>query len=465
MTSKGVSLILVFLALFCYSYFFQVAGWNQNSRMALIMSVVHHHQLNIDPYAEITGDKALYNGHYYSDKAIGTAVLGVPVYTVLSKLPGSGIEKYSLYLITLFVVSVPSAGLSLLLYQLMRVLGGSCIWALILTLIYSFGTLAFPFSTMLFGHQLAATFAFAAFFVLVKARLRSAPFSSRWLLFIAGALAGLAVLSEYPVILIAALLFIYAATFVRPKRRLLFYILGGAPAAALLLAYNWYTLDSPFSFAYSYISEGNSEFTEMTRGLFGIAQPRWSSFIEITLGPLGLLTQSPFLWLLPLGVWLMSRTAQWRRECALCVCVGLAFIIWNSGYYLPLGGLSPGARFLVPSLPFLIVPLVFLTRLPQPYALWTKFIVVAEGAWSMSLYFLICATGRGPLDGDNFYNPVHGFMLERAAREDLSLNIGMEVFGLRGIASLAPLAIAFVMALAVLLFLCRASRHASHSSF
>jgi hypothetical protein len=241
--------------------------------------------------------------------------------------------------------------------------------------------------------------------------------------------------------------------------------LGGAPAAALLLAYNWYTLDSPFSFAYSYVSEASSEFTGMTRGLFGIAQPRWSSFIEITLGPLGLLTQSLFLWLLPLGVWLMSRTAQWRRECALCVCVGLAFIIWNSGYYLPLGGLSPGARFLVPSLPFLIVPLVFLTRLPQPYALWTKFIVVAEGAWSMSLYFLICATGRGPLDGDNFYNPVHGFMLERAAREDLSLNIGMEVFGLRGIASLAPLAIAFVMALAVLLFLCRASRHASHSSF
>jgi hypothetical protein len=216
MTDKRISLILLFLVLICYSYFIQIEGWNQNSRMALIKSVVHHHQLNIDPYEERTGDKALYNGHYYSDKAIATAVLGVPVYAVLSKLlPGSEIERYriSLYLVTFFVVSVPSAVLSLLLYQLMRVLGGSCIWALILTLLYSFGTLAFPFSTMLFGHQLAATCAFAAFFVLVKARLRSAPFSSRWLLFIAGALAGLAVLSKYPVILITALLFIYAATF------------------------------------------------------------------------------------------------------------------------------------------------------------------------------------------------------------------------------------------------------------
>src|SRR5215203_7537602 len=120
MTSKGVSLILVFLALFCYSYFFQVAGWNQNSRMALIMSVVHHHQLNIDPYEDRTGDKALYNGHYYSDKAIGTAVFGVPVYAVyagLSKLPGSEIELYSVYLVTVFVASLPSAVLTLLLYQ------------------------------------------------------------------------------------------------------------------------------------------------------------------------------------------------------------------------------------------------------------------------------------------------------------------------------------------------------------
>ena len=210
MTDKCASLILLillFLVLFCYSYFMQDGGWNQNSRMALIMSVVHHHQLNIDPYEESTGDKALYNGHYYSDKAIGTAVFGVPVYAVLSKLPGFEVEKYSLYLVTVFVVSLPSAVLSLLLYQLMRLLVGSHIWALILTLFYSLGTLAFPFSTMLFGHQLAATFAFAAFFVLVKARLHTSPFSSAWLLFTAGALAGLAVLTEYPAILITALLF------------------------------------------------------------------------------------------------------------------------------------------------------------------------------------------------------------------------------------------------------------------
>src|SRR5215216_3878968 len=244
-----------------------------------------------------------------------------------------------------------------------------------------------------------------------------------------------------------------AATFVRPKRRLLLYILGGAPAAALLLAYNWYTLDNPFSFAYSYVSEGNSEFTEMTRGLFGIAQPRWSSFIEITLGPRGLLTQSLFLWLLPLGVWQMSRTAQWRRECALCVCVGLTFITWNSGYYLPLGGWTPGARFLVPSLPFLMVPLFFLARQSGVLLHVTKAVVLLAGAWSVSLYFL--ATSVRPVLTDYFTDPVRDYWLPALWTGALRPNLGELVFGLRGVESLMPLAVVIAVGLAALVLLSR----------
>ena len=469
MVDKRVSLVLFFLVLFCYSYFIQEEGWNQNSRMALIMSIVHHYQLNIDPYEKLTADKALHNGHYYSDKAIGTAIIGVPVYAVVSELLGFDEYTYfeedgdpnlrkALYLVTVIVVMVPSAILSLLLYQLMRLLGGSRIWSLLLTLFYSFGTLAFPFSTVLFGHQVAATFAFAAFFVLVKARLRSS--SSTWLMLLAGALVGLAVLMDYPVALIAALLFVYTATFAQPKHRLLLYILGGAPAAALLLAYNWYTLGHPFSLAYGYVSDPG--FQGMKIGFFGITQPRLSSFIEITLGGRGLLRQSLFLWLLPLGVWQMSRTLQWWREGALCASVGLAFVIWNSAYYLPLGGLTPGARFLVPSLPFLIVPLVFLARLPRPYALLTKPALLLGGAWSMGLYFLICATF--PLAPQEFDYPVREYWLDLFAREDLLANMGRLVFGLQGIKSLAPLAFVFVMALGVLVFLSRGCQRSSRSS-
>jgi hypothetical protein len=489
MLDKRAWLTLFLLVFFCYSYFLpnlptqanqqtnkkdildqldadrdrkehgKEGEWNEKSRLALIASVVERHRLDIDPDHELTGDKAWYDGHYYSDKAIGTAVLGVPVYGAYRAL--QGFEHFSLqprspdnplYLLIVAVVALPSAILCVLLYQLARLMVAGHAWALLLTLLYAFGTLAFPFSTVFFGHQVAAAFAFAAFFFLVRARLNTSlgP-TSAWSLLAAGALAGMAVLGEYPVVLVAAFLFLYAATFVRPKHRLGLYILGGLPAAALLLAYNWQTLGSPLSFAYEYVSE--PQFAMMKNGFFGITQPRWSTFVEITLGPRGLLRQSAFLWLMPLGVWLMCRKPGWRRECALCVGVGLAFVVWNSGYWEPLGGFTPGARFLVPSLPFLIVPLFFLARATGVLLHVTKAVVLVAGAWSVSLYFL--ASGVRPLLNGNIADPVRDFWLPALSFGQLRPNLGQLVFGLRGVESLTPLAVVFAVLLVAFVLLSR----------
>src|SRR5829696_6242303 len=492
MVDKRTSLMLFLLVFFCYSYFLpqlpseaehrtkkqdvlehleaegdeterggEVVGHNEKSRLALIAAVVEHHRLEIDADHEMTSDKAWYDGHYYSDKAIGTAVLGVPVYAAYRELVG--FEHFArelwkpnnpLYILTVAVVALPSAILSVLLYQLARLMEAGRAWALLLTLLYAFGTLAFPFSTVFFGHQLAAAFAFAAFFFLVRARLEtsSGP-TSAWSLLAAGALAGLAVLGEYPVALVAAFLFLYAATFVRPKHRLMPYVLGGLPAAALLLAYNWQTMGSPLSFAYEHVSD--PRFEEMRNGFFGISQPSWSSFVEITIGPRGLLRQSVFLWLMPLGVWLMCRKPGWRRECALCVGVGLAFVVWNSGYYLPLGGSTPGARFLVPSLPFLMVPLFFLARQSGVLLHVTKAVVLLAGAWSVSLYFL--ATSVRPLLREDVTDPVRDFWLPALSTGKMRANLGQLLFGLRGVESLMPLAVVIAVMLAALVLLSRGS--------
>src|SRR5215204_4086523 len=494
MVDKRTSLTLFLLVFFCYSYFLpnpsseaanqtnkqdvleyleaerdgngkEEGGWvgtaNEKSRLALIAAVVERHRLDIDADHAMTGDKAWHDGHYYSDKAIGTAVLGVPVYAAYRELVG--FEHFArelwkpnnpLYILTVAVVALPSAILSVLLYQLARLMGAGRAWALLLTLLYAFGTLAFPFSTLFFGHQLAAAFAFAAFFFLVRARLEtsSGP-TSAWSLLAAGALAGMAVLGEYTVALVAAFLFLYAATFVRPKHRLMLYVLGGLPAAALLLAYNWQIMGSPLSFAYEHVSD--PRFEEMRNGFFGISQPSWSSFVEITVGSRGLLRQSVFLWLMPLGVWLMCRKPGWRRECALCVGVGLAFVVWNSGYYLPLGGWSPGARFLVPRLPFVMVPLFFLARARGVLLHVTKAVVLVAGAWSVSLYFL--ATSVRPVLTDYFTDPVRDYWLPALSTGALRPNLGELVFGLRGVQSLLPLAVVIAVGLAALVLLSRGS--------
>ena len=63
---------------FSYAYFYGGGGWNQDSRFDLVRAIVEQRTLRIDRYQDNTGDKAFFDGHYYSDKAPGTALLASP---------------------------------------------------------------------------------------------------------------------------------------------------------------------------------------------------------------------------------------------------------------------------------------------------------------------------------------------------------------------------------------------------
>ena len=67
-TDRRVVTILCGMLLLSYAYFYQAGGWNQNSRFALVRALLERHTLQIDAYQLHTGDRALWNGHYYSDR-------------------------------------------------------------------------------------------------------------------------------------------------------------------------------------------------------------------------------------------------------------------------------------------------------------------------------------------------------------------------------------------------------------
>lgn len=61
------------------------------SRLALLQAVVEDGTLQIDRYRTSTPDVALWQGHYYSDKAPGTAAVALPGFAlgaVVSRVAG-----------------------------------------------------------------------------------------------------------------------------------------------------------------------------------------------------------------------------------------------------------------------------------------------------------------------------------------------------------------------------------------
>src|SRR3981081_4650629 len=145
---------LFILLLGSSAYFFpRWADWNQNSRFDLVLALVDDRAVTIDGYVANTGDYAEYEGHFYSDKPPGLALLGVPAYTIVRPLVAAGApqalrptaagalfsttmrrdatsmtaDKLAFFVgltsATFLVVGVPSAALGLLLYVVAGWLG------------------------------------------------------------------------------------------------------------------------------------------------------------------------------------------------------------------------------------------------------------------------------------------------------------------------------------------------------
>ena len=66
--------------------FFHEVGPQDITRLALTESIVLDGSLRIDRWQDQTVDKAVYRGHYYSDKAPGMSFLAIPSFVVLRSL-------------------------------------------------------------------------------------------------------------------------------------------------------------------------------------------------------------------------------------------------------------------------------------------------------------------------------------------------------------------------------------------
>jgi len=441
--------ILALALLFCYGFFRQVPAWNEYSRYDLVRALVEDGTTSIDRYQENTGDKAFHNGHYYSDKAPGTAFLGLPVYLLLalaSEAAGAGTPdpETAVHALAFGVSGIATVLLVLLLLRFLRPTVGEG-WALVVGVGYGLGSLAFPFGTMFFGHAASALFLFASYYLLWRWRADARA----WRPLLAGFLAGWAVLVDLSMLLGVLVLLVYALSAGRSNggrgardalRGPLLMVAGALVPAALLAWYNAVSFGGPLSLGYDSLS--NPGFAEgMSRGILGVTWPSGAVLVELLDGPRGLLRLTPWFILVPAGL-LAARRSDLRIEVLACGAIVVAFLAFNAGYYLPLGGWTPGPRFLLPALPFAAVLVALAPAALRP-------LIACLIAIAVTLVFV--ATATIPNAPELYQDPFYQLWLPRLLNRDIADTIAWSRWGLHGIQPLLVLGVGLAVAATALL--------------
>jgi hypothetical protein len=363
------SIVLAVALLASYAYFYEGGGWNQNTRFDLVRAIVERHTVRIDAYAGNTGDRAEFEGHFYTDKAPGASLTAVPAVAlarVALSIAGRDLLlpdtiAWLSHVATVAAAGVPAALASLAVFWIALRFGTGASAAGVAAVVCGLGTPLWAYATLLYGHALAAGCLAAAVWGVVHLRDSERRMADGTIGLVIGAAAGWAVVTEFPSAIPSTLICAWLLWEIRGWERaravrvIAAVAAGLTLAAAILLTYNWIAFGAPFHIAYS-SEEG--EFEAMKTGLFGIHWPQLDVLGEILLWRYrGLLPLAPVLILAPVGWWLWLRGAATRTLAVVSIATVVYYLVLTSGYAYWDGGWSYGSRHLGPALPFLALGL------------------------------------------------------------------------------------------------------------
>jgi hypothetical protein len=366
--------ILLFLS---YFYFFQGGDPNQSSRFLLTRAMVERHAFDITPDQAISLDKGFHDGKFYSDKAPGISFAAVVPYAGLRlsdrlfHLEGTSriASRCKLHVLSALLSGLPTTIIAFLLFRVL------CAWrvrrglAELCAFAYGVGTIAFPFATLMFGHQLAAVLVFGSFAHIAVERAKGdrgtgpTPFTGPLL----GLAFGTSIVVEYPTGMLCAALGVYFLLWKSQHdartRSLLGLVRAGAPVIGTMLVplalhslFLYAAYGAPFKLPYKYLIE--PIFTAGTTGGFlGIGVPTKVGTYGTLISPYrGFLFFSPFLALAIAGFFTWFRKHQsLRAEGIVALASILMYLVFNTSYYAWDGGGSFGPRHLLPATPYMVL--------------------------------------------------------------------------------------------------------------
>jgi hypothetical protein len=376
------TLIKLFIFLFVSQVFFiHWIGWGENTRFDLTRAISEEGSFSINSYRNNTSDRVYFKGNYYSDKPPLISMISAPIHSlIVSLFPFEKIEnnvllkrkvgltfieeelflplpiKLSMIFSTILVSLLPNILTSLLIFRLSFKILNDIKKSLMIALIYSFGTLAFPSSLIYFGNSLLTFFVFSSFLIIFikKGDLKT--------LFVSGLLLGISSLIDYLAFLFLPAFLFYVALKTKNFKIFVFIfsvLLGLMP----LLLYQYLIFNNPFEGTYKHTDQ--QIWTKVHLNLnYGIESilPSLSKIYRITIDSYrGIFFYYPILFIFLFGILKIRKI--WKEETIFVFILFFTFLYFFSISWNWWGGASFSIRYFSPIMPFLTFGMISLAKL------------------------------------------------------------------------------------------------------
>jgi hypothetical protein len=296
-------------------------------------------------------DDFVYNGNYYSALAPGASVLALPLVGLGFMLDG----KFTLYgdamLLSELFVALCNAVAAYLVFKL-----GSMYFtkktSAFLAFAYAFSTISWPFATYFFESDVSAMLDLLAVYLAIRMARKASPSLTDAIP--CGAALGAALTVDYTSIVLVPIVSIFllytlrkSAGFAKAFAGLL---VTSAVGVLLIALYNQAAFGNPLV-----TSEQAYQHASSLLGSF--SYPLLDGLYLDLLSPLrGIFVFCPILVLGALGFYYIPRRRETKGEGVLLAACFLGILIPYAMWYNAIGGEAFGQRFLIPVIPFLLLP-------------------------------------------------------------------------------------------------------------